>query len=165
MALSSYITNIIIIFGIMQITRSISFDDPTVLNTVRGAFLVSNALIALLYGYIYILIRKQKDLNTLKSVNSTLKKPPTIYEYDQQQLRSAVTRQLVVIGLASFLHFYLRLRKPMLTQSIIPLKLILEDSLVQIHVFGRPASGDLGRPFKTSPGVVSMIKRIFSQVK
>lgn len=53
-------TNIIIIFGIMQITKSISFDDPAVLNTVRGAFLVSNALIALLYGYIYILIRKQK---------------------------------------------------------------------------------------------------------
>lgn len=44
----------------MQISKRIPFDDPTVLSTVRGVYLASNLLIALIYLYIQGQINKKK---------------------------------------------------------------------------------------------------------
>lgn len=47
--------------------------------------------------------------------------------------------------------------------GIIPLKTALESKLVQVHIFGKPASGDLKRPWKVQglmqPGDVKTDKR------
>ena len=54
------------------------------------------------------------------------------------------------------MHLYFKLPNPLLIQSILPLKSMVQSKLVQIHVFGKPAIGDLERPWKTSPGLANM---------
>lgn len=53
-------TNLVIMLGMMQVSKRIPFDDPSVLMTVRAVYLGSNVLIALFYLYIQSQINKKK---------------------------------------------------------------------------------------------------------
>ena len=56
-------TNLVIILGMMQVSKRIPFEDPSVLNTVRAVYLGSNVVIALIYLYIMAQINKKKGTN------------------------------------------------------------------------------------------------------
>lgn len=56
------------------------------------------------------------------------------------------------------MHLYMKYTNPLLIQSIIPLKGVFEGNLVKIHLFGEPAVGDLKRPFKSAPGLMSALQ-------
>ena len=45
-------TNLVIILGMMQVSKRVPFDDPLVLTVVRGIYVLSNLLIAGIYLYI-----------------------------------------------------------------------------------------------------------------
>lgn len=75
----------------------------------------------------------------------------TIHAYDLSQLKTAFRGQLMAIAMMGFMHLYMKYTNPLLIQSIIPVKSMLESNLVKIHIYGQPASGDLKRPFK-APG-------------
>lgn len=79
----------------------------------------------------------------------------TVHAYDTQQLRALYKSQLMGVGMMAVMHLYFKYTNPLLIQSIIPLKSALEGNLVKIHIFGRPASGDLKRPFKAAGGFLS----------
>lgn len=72
----------------------------------------------------------------------------TIHAYDTSQLKAAFKSQLMGVGMMAVMHIYFKYTNPLLIQSIIPLKGALESNLVKVHVFGKPASGDLKRPWK-----------------
>jgi hypothetical protein len=166
MAISPQITNLIIMLGMMQVTKRIPFDDPNVLNLVRGVYLASNLIIVAIYLYVQSQINKKKDLTTLKYVepapvgSSEEGKlvTTTIQAYDSAQLKTAFRGQLMGVGMMAFMHLYLRYTNPLVIQSIIPLKGAFESNLVKIHVFGQPASGELKRPFKTGGGFMSAMQ-------
>lgn len=46
------------------------------------------------------------------------------------------------------LHFYWNFTQPLFIQSIIPLKNLYYNKIIQIHLLGKSAEGDLKRPFK-----------------
>ena len=50
----------IIILGMMQVSKRIPFDDPQVLMGVRGLYILSNVLIAGVYLYVMSKINKKK---------------------------------------------------------------------------------------------------------
>lgn len=79
----------------------------------------------------------------------------TVQAYDAQQAKASFRSQLMGIAMTCFMHLYMKYTNPLLIQSIIPLKSALEANLVQIHLFGKPASGDLKRPFKAPAGLMS----------
>lgn len=74
----------------------------------------------------------------------------TNMDYDKGQLRQLMKSQLMGVGMMGVMHLYFKYTNPLLIQSIIPLKSALESNLVKIHVFGKPATGDLQRPFKAA---------------
>ena len=80
----------------------------------------------------------------------------TIQEYDQNQLSTAYKGQLMGIAMMAFMHLYLKYTNPLLIQSIIPVKSAFEGNLVKVHLFGKPAVGDLKRPWKASGGMMGM---------
>ena len=80
----------------------------------------------------------------------------TIQEYDQNQLSAAYKGQLMGVGMMAFMHLYLKYTNPLLIQSIIPVKSAFEGNLVKVHLFGKPAVGDLKRPWKASGGMMGM---------
>lgn len=79
----------------------------------------------------------------------------TVHAYDLQQLRALFKSQLMGVGMMAVMHLYMKYTNPLLIQSIIPLKGAFESNLVKIHLFGKPATGDLARPFKSGGGFMS----------
>ncbi|KAL8829120.1 MAG: hypothetical protein Q9170_006310 [Blastenia crenularia] len=182
---SSYRTNLIIILGMMQVSKKIPFDDPQVLMGVRLLYIVSNLIIAGIYLYIQNKINAKKgtlikllnrlrnididnsqnaDLTTLKYVEpapmGSADEPKlittTVHSYDSQQLRGLWKSQLMGVGMMGVMHLYFKYTNPLLIQSIIPLKGAFEGNLMKIHLFGQPAIGDLKRPWKAAGGLMGM---------
>lgn len=59
-------TNIVIILGMMQVSKRIPFDDPNTLNIVRALYIASNLIIAAIYLYTQIQINKKKGTSTTR---------------------------------------------------------------------------------------------------
>jgi hypothetical protein len=62
MALNPQITNLVIVLGMMQVSKKIPFDDPQVLMGIRILYVVSNLLIFALYFYVQTQINKKKGV-------------------------------------------------------------------------------------------------------
>ncbi|KAL5360751.1 inorganic phosphate transporter Pho88 [Aspergillus floccosus] len=155
---SPQVTNLAIIVVMMQLAKKVPFDDPDVLFVVRCLYVASNVIILSLYLYTQSKINSKKDLATLKYVepapmgSGEEPRPVTTtnMDYDKGQLRQLIKGQLMGVGMMGVMHLYFKYTNPLLIQSIIPLKSALESNLVKIHVFGKPATGDLQRPFKAA---------------
>ncbi|KAL9129377.1 MAG: hypothetical protein Q9175_007310 [Cornicularia normoerica] len=158
------ITNLIIILGMMQVSKKIPFEDPQVLLGVRVLYVVSNLIILGIYFYMQMKINAKKDLTTLKYVEppamGSAEEPKlittTVHSYDLQQLKGMYKSQLMGIGMMGVMHLYMKYTNPLLIQSIIPLKGAFEGNLIKIHLFGQPAIGDLKRPWKSAGGMMGM---------
>ncbi|KAL6720334.1 phosphate transporter (Pho88) [Lecanora helva] len=164
MGLNPQITNLMIILGMMQVSKKIPFDDPQVLMGVRAMYIVSNLLIIGIYLFIQSKINQKKDRTTLKYVEP----PPmgsaeegklvttTVQSYDLQQMRGMYKQLLIGVGMMGVMHLYMKYTNPLLVQSIIPLKGAFEGNLFKIHILGQPAVGDLKRPWKAAGGLMGM---------
>ena len=72
----------------------------------------------------------------------------TINSYDNAQLSAAVKSSLMGIGMMGVMHLYFKFTNPLLVQSIIPLKGAFESNIGKVHFLGKPATGELKRPWK-----------------
>ncbi|GIK00821.1 hypothetical protein Aspvir_004850 [Aspergillus viridinutans] len=157
------VTNLAIILVMMQLAKKVPFDNPDVLFLVRCIYLASNVIILGLYMYTQSKISQKKDMTTLKYVepapmgSGEEPRPVTTtnMDYDKGQLRQLMKSQLMGVGMMGVMHLYFKYTNPLLIQSIIPLKSALESNLIKIHVFGKPAIGDLQRPFKAANSFLS----------
>jgi len=162
--LNPQITNLAIILGMMQVSKRIPFEDPQVLLGVRILYAVSNLIIFGLYYYISLKIKAKRDLTTLKYVEpapmGSGDEPKlvttTVQEYDQGQVAAAYKAQLMGVGMMAFMHIYLKYTNPLLIQSLIPVKGAFESNLFKVYILGRPAVGELKRPWKASGGMMGM---------
>jgi len=163
MAISPQITNLVIILGMMQVSKRIPMEDPDTKNLIRAGYLLSNFIIIAIYAYTHFLINKKKDMTTLKYVEQSqmgsTEEPKlvttTVHKYDVDQMKSLYKAQLTGVGMMAVMHLYFKYTNPLLIQSIIPLKGAFEGSEVKIHLLGNPAIGDLKRPFKAAAGFMS----------
>jgi hypothetical protein len=54
------------------------------------------------------------------------------------------------IAMMAFLHGYLKYTQPLFIQALMGVKNLYDAKPVAIHLLGKPAVGDLKRPFKTT---------------
>lgn len=166
MGISPQITNLVIILGMMQVSKKIPMEDPHVLNMIRAGYIISNLIIISIYAYVHFQINKKKDLTTLKYIDTppmgSAEEPKlittTYHAYDVTQMKALYKAQLMGVGMMAVMHLYFKYTNPLIIQSIIPLKGALEGSEVAIHLFGKAASGELKRPFKAPPGLLSSLQ-------
>jgi len=59
------ITNLVIILVMMQVSKKVPFDDPNVLNGIRGLYILSNLIIVGIYVYVGMKIDSKKGKQTL----------------------------------------------------------------------------------------------------
>jgi len=76
---------------------------------------------------------------------------PTTHSYPNNfptitQLRSAY----MGIAMMSVMHIYFKFTQPLFIQALMGVKNIYDAKPVAIHILGKPAIGDLKRPFKTA---------------
>jgi len=165
MALSPQITNLVIILGMMQVSKRIPLDNPDVLNLVRAGYVLSNVIIIAIYAYVHFQINKKKDMTMLKyrenpqmgSSEEPKLVTTTVHKYDVDQMKALYKAQMMGVGMMAVMHLYFKYTNPLLIQSIIPLKGAFEGNEVKIHLFGQPAMGDLKRPFKAAAGLMSSL--------
>jgi len=106
-------------------------------------------------------IKEKKDLTTLKYVEPAMPmsdEPPkvittTVKDYDLKETSKLLNAAYMGIAMMCVLHLYLKYTQPLFIQAFMGLKGLYEAKTVQIHVLGRPAEGDLKRPFKVSGGL------------
>ncbi|KAH3679149.1 hypothetical protein WICMUC_001160 [Wickerhamomyces mucosus] len=153
------ISNLVIMLVMMQVSKKLDFENPTTVFYVRVAFVSATIITLSVYLYTRSVILKKNDLTTLKFVS-----PPnslagetegkltvtTVKEYDLEQVQSAIKGVFTTLAMMGFMHLYMKYTNPLVMQSISPVKSAFESNIVQIHLFGKPASGDLKRPFKAA---------------
>ena len=89
----------------------------------------------------------------------------TVQAYDKQQLRGLYKAQLMGVGMMAVMHLYFKYTNPLVIQSIIPLKGAFEGNLVKVHLLGKPATGDLKRPWKANTGMMGAFQQGGGEIK
>lgn len=156
--MSSQLLNLAIPLIGMQVARKIPFDDPQVLFGMRMAYISSQLICLSIYYWVSHKIKSKNDTTVLKYVEP---KPPmtnepgklvttTNRDYDLTQSSTGLRGVLMGVLMMSFLHLYMKYDAPLFLQSIMPLKTVWENKVVQIHLLGQPATGEFKRPFQTS---------------
>lgn len=69
-------------------------------------------------------------------------------EYDVGQVMQQIKQAVFSVVILAVLHFKWQIVQPLALQCIFPLKQIWDSKVVQVHIFGKPATGDYQRPFK-----------------
>jgi hypothetical protein len=54
------------------------------------------------------------------------------------------------LAMMGFMHLYLKYTQPLFIQALMGIKGLYDAKPVHIHLLGRPAVGDLKRPFKVA---------------
>lgn len=81
----------------------------------------------------------------------------TVRDYDLQQIAKNTPGQLIGLAIMGVMHLKFGYTQPLLIQSIMPLKSLYDNPIVKIHILGKDATGDLKRPFKAAPGLMSAL--------
>ncbi|KAH8094485.1 inorganic phosphate transporter [Cristinia sonorae] len=155
--MSAAASNLVISLVAMQVARKIPFDDPEILNYVRFAYVVVQLAVLGIYLLVSSKIRAKNDQTVLKYVEpgnplsgdsqGTLV-TITVKDYDLQETSKAVKSVYMGIAMMAFLHGYMKYTQPLFIQSLMGLKNLYDAKVVAIHLLGKPAEGDLKRPFK-----------------
>jgi len=145
----------------MQVARKIPFDDPEVLNYVRIGYVASQVIILGIYYFTSLRIKGKNDQTVLKYVEaaSPMTKEPgelvttTVRDYDLAETTKLVRGAYMGIAMMGFLHIYMKFTQPLFIQALMGLKGLYDAKPVHIHILGKPAEGDLKRPFKAAGGI------------
>ncbi|KAI5293198.1 hypothetical protein KEM52_005753 [Ascosphaera acerosa] len=160
----THAVNFLICVPLVVITGSyvLPIDEPTCRNRVRFAYWASSMICIALWVKIGCAIMDKRgkaalrhDMTLLEFRIPDLTKPwkkgravtTTVHDYDMQQWRVRFRAQCLAIAVTWYLHLYHRFHYPLVIQVVLPLKLALESELAMIHLFGRPATGKLARPW------------------
>ncbi|CCF57921.1 hypothetical protein KAFR_0D02730 [Kazachstania africana CBS 2517] len=153
------VTNLVVMVVMMQLSRRIDMEDPTIVTYIRTAYVVSVVSSYLIYQLVKQKILSKNDTTELKiftpknpmNPNDTDKEETTtVRDYDLQQVESAIKSIYSGLAMMGFMHLYLKYTNPLFMQCINPIKSALEHNETKIHLFNHEATGELERPFKTA---------------
>ncbi|KAH7910521.1 inorganic phosphate transporter [Hygrophoropsis aurantiaca] len=156
--MNSGVQNIVISLGAMQVARRIPFDDPDVLNYVRIGYITSQIVILGAYFFVSYKIKQKNDQTVLKYVDAANPLSSdsgglvttTVRDYDLSETSKLLRAAYFGIAMMSFMHIYMKYTQPLFIQALMGLKNLYDAKPVAIHLLGKPAVGDLERPFKVA---------------
>lgn len=148
--------SIVFVFTIINSTKHIDFTDQNNIFWVRFAYAFSQFLLYAIATYVKRKIRSISDntkLQITEKQNPFTDEPPktvelTVMEYDLERVSEFIRQTTISICILLFMHYKWNFVQPLIIQSILPLKAAIFLPIFQIHLLGKPAEGDLTRPFK-----------------
>ena len=154
--------------------KKFPFEKPEVLPWLRGLFFASNIGILGCCFVIHWKIRRNGDrpiarktlavagvseadtvpanLSEQQAQAASQSKQITIYTHDWEFLLALYKLPLRALLVVAVVHFYMKSTKPLLLQTILPLKALWEADIFRVHVRGHATSGKLQRPWKKRKG-------------
>ncbi|KAK7691167.1 hypothetical protein QCA50_006270 [Cerrena zonata] len=150
-------TNLVVSLLAMQVARKIDFEDAQVLTYVRIAYVAVQVIVLGTYYFTSMKIKSKNDLTVLKYVEPGSPMSgeegklvtTTVKDYDLTETSKLVRSAYMGVLMMGFLHGYMKYTQPLFIQALMGLKALYDAKPVAIHVLGKPAEGDLKRPFKT----------------
>jgi len=145
----------------MQVARKIPFDNPEVLHYVRIGYVAAQVICLATFFFVSQKIKAKNDQTVLKYVEPKSPMSPesgglvttTVRDYDLQETSKLIRGVYMGVLMMVFLHGYMKYTQPLFIQGLMGLKNLIEAKPVAIHIFNRPAQGDLKRPFKAGGGM------------
>ncbi|GAA5895530.1 hypothetical protein JCM8208_005257 [Rhodotorula glutinis] len=161
------VANMVLSLGAMQVARKIDFNDPDVLLYVRIFYVGVQALTLGIYYYVTLKIKQKNDLKVLKytepakpmSGEGPTQVTTTNRDYDLAETSKAIRSVLMGCLFMAGMHLYMKYTQPLFIQGIMPLKALYDSKILKIHLFGKPASGELKRPFEAPPGMLAALNQ------
>ncbi|CAE7162922.1 unnamed protein product [Rhizoctonia solani] len=155
------VTNLMVSLGAMQVARRIPFDDPEVLQYVRFGYIAAQVICLATFFYVSYKVKAKNDETVLKYVEPKNPMSPesgglvttTVRDYDLAETSKLIRGVYMGVLMMAFLHGYMKYTQPLFIQGLMGLKNLIEAKPVAIHVLGRPATGNLKRPFKAAGGL------------
>ncbi|KAJ3003531.1 phosphate transporter (Pho88) [Thoreauomyces humboldtii] len=150
--------NMGLVFGLMQLANKFNLDGEENTTYLRIAYMSMQLCAFGAFYYVYLKVTSTNDTTPItysepkSAIDPTLGDPITTThkEYDLKKLKEVAKSQLVSLGMIALMHFKWGYLRPLLLQSILGLKALYDAQLVQIHLFGTPATGALQRPWKAA---------------
>ncbi|KJA13770.1 hypothetical protein HYPSUDRAFT_195556 [Hypholoma sublateritium FD-334 SS-4] len=156
--MNSGVQNLVISLGAMQLARKIPFDDPDVLLYVRIGYVLSQVIVLGAYYYVSMAIKKKNDQTVLKYVEPASpmsqdepKLITTTYrDYDLSETSKLLRSVYMGLGMMGVMHLYFHFTQPLFIQALMGVKNLYDAKPVALYILGKPATGDLKRPFKAA---------------
>mmetsp|Transcript_16894 Transcript_16894/g.43824 ORF Transcript_16894/g.43824 Transcript_16894/m.43824 type:complete len:191 (+) Transcript_16894:249-821(+) len=127
--------------------------DPS-LQQARTAFGLSLGLVVLTCLFLYSKVNKHKQTDktvTVKTKNmqgEATEQTLTWMEYDVSELQKVLRQTLVGAAIVVAIHSWKGYVQPLVFQALLLPLTMLDHQLFHIYILGRPATGDLERPWK-----------------
>ncbi|EKM77875.1 hypothetical protein AGABI1DRAFT_86121 [Agaricus bisporus var. burnettii JB137-S8] len=159
--MNSAVQNLVVSLVAMQMARKIPFEDPVVLGYVRIGYITAQVIILATYYYVSLAIKRKNDQTVLKYVEAAapMSQEPgklvttTVRDYDLAEVSKLLRSAYMGIAMMAVMHGYFKFTQPLFVQALMGVKGIYDAKPVAIHLLGKPATGDLKRPF-TSSGIM-----------
>lgn len=168
------VSNLGLMLIMMQLSRRIDLENPDILLYVRAGYIACQLIVFGVCMYVKYKINQKNDLTTMKYVEPASPMSgqaeakavvTTVKEYDLKQIDSQIKGIFTSLAMMGFMHLYMKYTNPLFMQSVSSVKSALETNIVKIHLWNKPASGDLKRPFKAAPGFLQALQGASSEVK
>ncbi|KAF5359229.1 hypothetical protein D9756_002866 [Leucocoprinus leucothites] len=155
------IQNLVVSLVAMQLARRIPFDDPVVLNYVRMGYVTAQVIILGTYFWVSLTIKSKNDQTVLKYVEAPSPMSgdqgklvtTTVRDYDLAETSKLLRSAYFGIAMMAVMHGYFKFTQPLFVQALMGLKGLFDAKPIAIHILGKPATGDLKRPF-SSPSLM-----------
>lgn len=169
-----YRQNVVLMVVMTMAAKRLPLDKSEVLPWLRGMFLVSNISVLCFCFSIHWKIRRKGSIRIAKCMllftdllaadttplvyieqqtqDAPQNKQITVYIHDHKFLLALYKVPLKGLLIVALMHFYVKSTKPLLLQSILPLKALWEADIFRVHIRGHDASGKLQRPWKKRKG-------------
>jgi len=146
----------------------LDYEDPMVIFGARAGFIIVQALLLLSYGFIAYRARKANDqtpvtvakkpsafqaASAMASGDASAAAAPasssttTVAQYDYDQVMSLVKNVLISSAITCFIHYKWNYVQPLFIQGLLNPVTFVGHPLFNIYFLGKPATGDLKRPF------------------
>jgi hypothetical protein len=145
------------VFGSIQLLRFVDMTNPRTINLLRMGYITSQMLMLLLWNYIRTRCKNGKKGGDMVEVEEPAApfsgepaktKKMSVLEYDTMEAGKQLQQVIIGTIIMLVLHFWFGMVQPLFLQILLPWKSIVAQPLIQIHLFGFPATGALKRPFK-----------------
>lgn len=168
------ISNLGLMLIMMQVLRRLDLENPEIILYVRVAYVACQVIALGVALFVKYQINKKNDLTTIKYVEPAnpmggQAEPKavvtTVKEYDLKQIDSQIKGVFTSLAMMGFMHVYMKYTNPLVMQSVSSVKSALETNIVKIHLWGKPALGELKRPFKAAPGLLQSLQGAGGDIK
>ncbi|KAL7746529.1 phosphate transporter (Pho88) [Sorochytrium milnesiophthora] len=154
MSLSGPLLNLGFVMGLVQLGNYFKVGEHNDINIWRGAFLASNLAVIAVCLFVKSKVAAKNDQTVFSYKPQPSPTNPsadlvetTVSEYDQEQAYNSAKQTVLTILMVGALHLYLGYTQPLFLQVFLPWKTLYSSPVIQVHLLGRPAVGELARPW------------------